>query len=166
MMAVNTWLFITEFPIKKINKNQQSILTEKLKAISDTPNNILLAFSLALCSKQFKTASDLLNKIPEHQINLYEKAIIKFWSYVDPNYTLPQNNTLTSNEKAEVLKAVNTGLITDNETKLTSEKSEKVFQNVENALQNDSCNENTLEIGVVTALLNNNPKKYKNMQVN
>ncbi|MEG8230204.1 hypothetical protein O6R16_03920 [Candidatus Rickettsia tasmanensis] len=165
-MAVNTWLFITAFPIKKINKNQQSILTEKLKAISDTPNNILLAFSLALCSKQFKTASDLLNKIPEHQINLYEKAIITLRSYVDPNYTLPQNNTLTSNEKAEVLNAVNTGLIADNETKLTSEKSEKIFQNVENALQNASCNENTLEIGVVTALLNNNPKKYKNMQVN
>ncbi|ABV84661.1 hypothetical protein RMA_0429 [Rickettsia massiliae MTU5] len=121
--------FYNRISNKKINKNQQSILTETLKAISDTPNNILLAFSLALCSKQFKTASDLLNKIPEHQINLYEKAIIKFRSYVDPNYTLPQNNTLTSNEKAEVLNAVNTGLITDNETKLTSEKSEKIFQN-------------------------------------
>ena len=85
---------------------------------------------------------------------------------MDPNNTLPQNNTLTSNKKAEVLNAVNTGLIADNKTKLTSEKSEKIFQNVENALQNDSCNENTLDIGVVTALLNNNPKKYKNMQVN
>ncbi|AEV92058.1 MAG: hypothetical protein AB8U78_05065 [Rickettsia slovaca] len=158
--------FYNSISNKKINKNQQSILTAKLKAISDTPNNILLAFSLALCSKQFKTTSDLLNKIPEHQINLYEKAIIKLRSYVDPNYTLPQNNTLTSNEKTEVLNAVNTGLIADNETKLTSEKSKKIFQNVENALQNDSCNENTLEIGVVTALLNNNLKKYKNMQVN
>ena len=97
--------------------------------------------------------------MPEHQINLYEKAIIKLWSYVDPDYILPQNNTLNPNEKVEVLNAVNTGLIADNETKLTSEKSEKIFQNVENALQNDSCNENTLEIGIVTALLNNNQEK-------
>lgn len=148
-MAVNTWLFITEFPIKKFNKNQQSILTEKLKAISDDPSNILLAFSLALCSKQFKTASDLLNNMPEHQINLYEKAIIKLRSYVDPNYILPQNNTLKPDEKAELLNAVNTSLIADNENKLTTEKSEKIFQNVEDALQNDDRNESTLKIGIV-----------------
>ncbi|MCZ6886778.1 MAG: hypothetical protein O7C59_03915 [Rickettsia endosymbiont of Ixodes persulcatus] len=47
-----------------ITKKQQSILNEKLKAISDFSGNILLAFSLALCTKQFKTASYLLNKIP------------------------------------------------------------------------------------------------------
>ncbi|WP_231555824.1 tetratricopeptide repeat protein [Rickettsia hoogstraalii] len=144
-----------------ITKKQQSILTDKLKAISDAPSNILLAFSLALCSKQFKTASDLLNKMPEHQINLYEKAIIKLQSYVDQNYILPQNNTLKPDEKVELLNAINTTLIADNETKLTTEKSKKIFQNVENALQNDSCNENTLEIGVVTALLNNNQEKVQ-----
>ncbi|WCR56970.1 MAG: hypothetical protein PG979_001027 [Rickettsia asembonensis] len=158
---MNTWLFITEFSIKKFNKNQQSILTEKLKAISDDPSNILLAFSLALCSKQFKTASDLLNNMPEHQINLYEKAIIKLRSYVDPNYILPQNNTLKPDEKAELLNAVNTSLIADNENKLTTKKSKKIFQNVEDALQNDDRNESTLEIGIVTALLNNNQKKVQ-----
>ncbi len=78
-----------------------------------------------------------------------------------PNYTLPQNNTLNLNEKVEVLNAVNTALIADNETKLTSEKSERIFQNVESALQNDFGNENTLEIGVVTALLNNNQEKVQ-----
>ncbi|MCZ6886777.1 MAG: hypothetical protein O7C59_03910 [Rickettsia endosymbiont of Ixodes persulcatus] len=80
---------------------------------------------------------------------------------MEPNYTLPQNNTLEPNEKVEVLNAVSTTLIADNETKLTSQKSEKIFQNVESALQNDSGNENTLEIGVVTALLNNNQEKVQ-----
>ncbi|KJV81152.1 hypothetical protein RHORCCE3_0334 [Rickettsia hoogstraalii str. RCCE3] len=99
--------------------------------------------------------------MPEHQINLYEKAIIKLRSYVDQNYILPQNNTLKPDEKVELLNAINTTLIADNETKLTTEKSKKIFQNVENTLQNDSCNENTLEIGVVTALLNNNQEKVQ-----
>lgn len=142
---------------RTITKKQQSILTDKLKAISDAS----LAFSLAVCSKQFKTASDIFNKMPEHQINLYEKALIKLRSYMEPNYTLPQNNTLEPTEKAEVLNAVSTTLIADNETTLTSEKSEKIFQNVEDALQNHSCNENALEIGVVTALLNNNQEKVQ-----
>ena len=144
---------------QKITIKQQATLTKKLE--DNSSSNALLAFSLALCSKQFKTASDLLNKIPEHQINLYGKAIIKLRSYIDPNYTLPQNNTLNPNEKVEVLNAVSTTLIADSKTKLTSEKSEKIFQNVENALQNDSSNENTLEIGVVTALLNNNQEKVQ-----
>ncbi|MCC8418421.1 MAG: hypothetical protein LN590_02180 [Rickettsia endosymbiont of Glossina mortisans submortisans] len=142
---------------RTITKKQQSILTDKLKAISDAS----LAFSLAVCSKQFKTASDIFNKMPEHQINLYEKAITKVRSYVDPNYILPQNNTLKPDEKAELLNAVNTSLIADNETKLTTEKSEKIFQNVEDALQNDDGNESTLEIGIVTALLNNNQTKVQ-----
>ncbi|KJV57977.1 hypothetical protein RFEPED_0348 [Rickettsia felis str. Pedreira] len=158
--------FYNKIPDKqKITIKQQATLTKKLE--DNSSNNALLAFSLALCSKQFKTASELLNKIPEHQINLYGKAIIKLRSYIDPNYTLPQNNTLNPNEKVEVLNAVSTTLIADSKTKLTSEKSEKIFQNVENALQNDSCNENTLEIGVVSALLNNNQEKVQeNMQVN
>ncbi|MEY4464077.1 MAG: hypothetical protein RLZZ81_1048 [Pseudomonadota bacterium] len=146
---------------QQITKKQQTKLTKKLDEIVNSSNNTSLAFSLALCTKQFKMASDLLNKMPEHQINLYEKALIKLQSYMDPNYTLPQNNTLNLNEKVEFLNAVNTSLIADNETKLTSEKSERIFQNVESALQNDSSNENTLEIGVVTALLNNNQEKVQ-----
>ncbi|AFB21288.1 hypothetical protein RCA_03645 [Rickettsia canadensis str. CA410] len=38
------WLFITKFHInKQLQKKQQSILNEKLKALSDFSGNILLA---------------------------------------------------------------------------------------------------------------------------
>lgn len=139
-----------------ITKKQQLKLTEKLEHIIDSSNDTLLAFSLAVCTKQYKISSNLLPTIPQHIINLY----LKLRSYIEPNYTLPENNSLNPAEKVEIFNGINTRLIADNR-ELVPEKAEKIFQNIDNALQNDPDNESTLEIGVVTALLNTNKEKLQ-----
>ncbi|WP_341791799.1 hypothetical protein [Rickettsia endosymbiont of Gonocerus acuteangulatus] len=153
--------FYNQIPNKQaITNKKQSELTKKLQEILDSSNNTLLAFSLAISTKQYKISSKLLHDISQHTINLYDKALLKLHSYIDPNYILPENNTLNPAEKVEVLNAINTSLIADNK-ELVPEKVEKIFQNIDNALQNDSHNEDTLEMGVVTALLNTNKEKLQ-----
>lgn len=153
--------FYNKIPDKQaLTKKQELKLAKKLEDILDSSDNALLVFSLAICTKQYKISSDLLNSISQNTISLYDNAILKFRSYIDPNYVLPKNNNLNPAEEVEVLNTVNTTLIADTK-ELTSEKAEKIFQNIENALQNDSHNENTLEIGVAAALLNTNKEKLQ-----
>ncbi|WP_395476335.1 hypothetical protein [Rickettsia endosymbiont of Pantilius tunicatus] len=82
-------------------------------------------------------------------------------SYLDPNSIIYDADTLKKEDTIEVLNAANTSLMAEDRENLVSKNVQKVLQNIEKVLEHHPQNEETLEIGINAALLNNDIDKAR-----
>lgn len=124
--------------------------------------NKLLALSVAIYTEQFDIARNILNTVPENEIEKCKKLNLSLLrSYLDPDSIIYDADELKKQEKVEVLNAANTSLMAEDKSELVSKNVQKVLQNVEKVLEFHPQNEETLEIGINAALLNSDLEKVK-----
>ncbi|WP_395476381.1 tetratricopeptide repeat protein [Rickettsia endosymbiont of Pantilius tunicatus] len=147
--------------IAKFNENKFSS-ADKIKVfkklLSNCSDDILL-LSTALYTRQYNFAKEIIPKIPKEESLQNKslcrlKALLGLWGNSEDIQIVIDKNNLAGSEATDIINISNTVLI-------ASGDSASVPQKVENALKYDYKNENTLEIGIAAALLNNNQDKAK-----
>ncbi|HJD65508.1 MAG TPA: hypothetical protein LFV91_00145 [Rickettsia endosymbiont of Bembidion nr. Transversale] len=144
--------------------SKKTRFTKDLNTIIKKNSDIdkLLALSVAIYTEQFDIARNILNTVPENEIEKCKKLNLSLLrSYLDPDSIIYDADELKKEEKVEVLNAANTSLMAEDKSELVSKNVQKVLQNVEKVLEFHPQNEETLEIGINAALLNNDLEKAK-----
>ena len=122
----------------------------------------LLVLSVAIYTKQLDIARNILNNIPNNDIAIYKSLNLStLAAFPDPNSIIYNANTLKKEEITEVLNAASISLMAEDAKEFVSKNAQKVLQNVEKVLEDAPQNEETLEIGINAALLNNDINKAK-----
>ncbi|HJD55064.1 MAG TPA: hypothetical protein LFW21_00025, partial [Rickettsia endosymbiont of Pyrocoelia pectoralis] len=127
-----------------------------------TPCQLFLGnalFSTAMYTKQYDFAKEIIERIPAEEMSQSKilshfKILCQIEDNPEASEFIIDQNKFQGAEAAEVINIANTALIAKGEFTSIPEK-------VENALKYDANNEETLEIGVAAALLNNNTVKAK-----
>ncbi|UZW38118.1 hypothetical protein [Rickettsia conorii] len=107
-------------------------------------------------------AHNILNNIPNNNIAIYKSLNLStLTAFPDPNSIIYNANTLKKEEITEVLNAASISLMAEDAKEFVSKNAQNVLQNVEKVLEDAPQNEETLEMGINAALLNNDINKAK-----
>ncbi|MFY9589688.1 tetratricopeptide repeat protein [Rickettsia endosymbiont of Halotydeus destructor] len=147
--------YIAKFNESKFHGADKILAFKKLLKIYPTTTELL---SAALYTEQFELAKEITQKLPKEEI-FQNKLLYKFKILLglEDNYETSQlviNNNLQGEEAANIINISSSVLISNGELAAVPKK-------VEDALQYDPNNENSLEIGIAAALLNNNSSRAK-----
>lgn len=121
------------------------------------------AFTLAIHANEYETARIIFNKIPAEQVN--NSKVLKYCNFLFNNYfnlkkilKFIEESKFSDKEAIEVLNTSSTCLLAD-------KKPSEAAETIKKALEYNPHNEETLEIGVATSLLNKDTdtaKEYAN----